>query len=202
MSFLTLVVVVVVVVHSTCTSRSIWPMHKTNRTLGILFKWALVVFIVCCVYIFFYVSCFSFNQNWCYTFSGYLPDIQQAEPMARTADVLFTIRAGSKSHQTPQKGMLLQRLCFVRLSWRLHNISQPTTFPTAFVFVTSATGTLMKHEMLGMNRSKGVQEWFTSLAKPSSSAKDPLIYTFMQESKTISECLNLSDTDCSKALQT
>lgn len=51
MSFLTLVVVVVV--HSTRTSRSIWPMHKTNRTLGIPFKWALVVFIVCCVSIFF-----------------------------------------------------------------------------------------------------------------------------------------------------
>lgn len=95
-----------------------------------------------------------------------------------------------------------QRLCFVRLSWLLHNISQLTTFPTAFVFVTSATRTLKKHEMLGMNRSKGVQEWFTSLVKPSSSAKYPLIYAFMQGSKTISEYLNLNNTDCSKALQT
>lgn len=98
-----------------------------------------------------------------------------------------------------QKVMLKLKDCFVRLSWLLHNISRPTTFPTAFVFVTSATRRLKKHEMLGMNRNKGVQEWFTSLVKPFSSAKYPLIYTFIQG---ISEHLDLNDSNCSKSLQT
>lgn len=155
-----------------------------------------------CLHFFFLFSVLALTRTDAKLFQDICQIFQQAKPMAHTADVLFTIRAGSKSHQTPQKGMLQQRWCFVRLSWRLRNISRPTTFPTAFVFVTSAARTLKKHEMLRMNRSKGVQEWFTSLAKPSSSAKHPLIYTFMQESKTISERLNLSDTDCSKALQT
>lgn len=44
----------VVVVHSTCTSRTIWPMHNTNRRLGIVFKWASVVFIVCVLFTFFW----------------------------------------------------------------------------------------------------------------------------------------------------
>lgn len=43
----------VVVVHSACTSRTIWQMHNTNRRLGIVFKWAIVVFIVCVVLTFF-----------------------------------------------------------------------------------------------------------------------------------------------------
>lgn len=46
-----------------------------------------------------------------------------------------------------------------------------------------------------MNRSKGVQERFTSLVKPSSTVKHPLIYTFARGSKTVSEHLNLNGTD-------
>lgn len=192
----------VVVVHSACTSRTIWQMHNTNRRLGIVFKWAIVVFIVCVVLTFF----MSYVLYLARTDPDLYQDIcQKATGKVNTVAQLmcsFLSEQEAKVIRLHKKWCWSKKLCFVRQAWLLHNISRPTRFPTAFVFVTSATRTLKKHEMLGMNRSKGVQEWFTSLVKSSSSAKYPLIYTFMQGSKTISEHLNLNDTDCNKALET